>query len=640
MKTGKAAVPGDEFIKSDIWKDVKELRTPNPHNAKTVFLTPPKFMVGHNRHATIGAINDRNAHPFTHGAITLCHNGTLIDQDLLPDAKDFEVDSENICHSINKIGAAETIQKLNGAFTLVWHNAEDKTLNIIRNDERPFHLVETVTGDWFGASEEDMILWIIKRKSTNPKIKRHFETVVGTQYIFDVSTGFSLKEEIVHQLPTFQYVYRGTSTYWGSRWQDSLDDPFGDDRSYYGGYYSGARGSSNTSPVSSAVASGVRKKDNLNDILYDHGIKVQVGERIKFSAYDFTAYISETPNGLGKLTGYYHERCDEYIEIHAHTFKDTDYVPDGIYTGEIVSCFVLNYVLTIVLAKCKPFSETLIPSDLEDDVLTEQGDDIPFDEDNDLDEEAANNQARFPAVIVDGVIETTCTDIHKAWSQARSEREKEMAKVNGRIESLRKEISDYDAFENGEDNPEQVETTKNGVVFTKKDWESNPSLNCCGHCGSPIQFDDAPDSLNIGDYNFCGDCHDSGCLTDLGFPANESTENVGTMRFTCVVCASDYPEDAESVKDETCIQCYNAYYNKPAVPARREILAFRRKARNGMTLTKTQWERINDCNYCGEKIDWKLIETTEFFGQSPCCESCVSKMDAGIGVKTRQNIKE
>lgn len=96
-------------------------------------------LIGHNRWATQGSINKRNAHPFDVGNIVGVHNGTLRRQYLLPDHKDFEVDSENILHSIQKIGMPETAKKLDGAWALVWWNKEEESLTFARNNERTFN---------------------------------------------------------------------------------------------------------------------------------------------------------------------------------------------------------------------------------------------------------------------------------------------------------------------------------------------------------------------------------------------------------------------------------------------------------------------------------------------------------------------
>lgn len=216
----KSALPSYAFL---LQEDYKKMST-----GLTNYVVAPAWMVGHNRHATKGAVNDQNAHPFQHGNITLVHNGTLVNQSLLPDSTKFVVDSENICYSIDKIGAGETIQKLDGAFTLVWHDASDDTLHIIRNDERPFHLARVGT-EWFGASEEDMLMWILKRaRMTKSRIAEHFECEVGVEYIFDVKGGrkMTLIEKKEHKLPVFTIASRWDG-YYSRSWQDYRQENYG-----------------------------------------------------------------------------------------------------------------------------------------------------------------------------------------------------------------------------------------------------------------------------------------------------------------------------------------------------------------------------------------------------------------------------
>lgn len=97
--------------------------------------------IGHNRAATRGLKNANNAHPYQFGRITGAHNGTLDNsctkelEELL--GEKFDVDSMAIFAAIDKIGIDETIPMLRGAWSLVWYDAEEKTLNFIRNKERP-----------------------------------------------------------------------------------------------------------------------------------------------------------------------------------------------------------------------------------------------------------------------------------------------------------------------------------------------------------------------------------------------------------------------------------------------------------------------------------------------------------------------
>ena len=118
----------------------------------------PTLYIGHNRYATKGKVNEANAHPFDLGSVVGAHNGTIKNQYVLDDNKDYETDSENIFHSIAKIGSENTIKKLNGAFALVWFNKEDNTLNFCRNKERPlFYAYTKDKKAMFWASEKWMI---------------------------------------------------------------------------------------------------------------------------------------------------------------------------------------------------------------------------------------------------------------------------------------------------------------------------------------------------------------------------------------------------------------------------------------------------------------------------------------------------
>ncbi len=111
--------------------------------------------MGHNRAATRGVVNGINAHPYEFGHIVGAHNGTL---DLssfraLEDAlgEKFDVDSQAIFAAIAKLGIKKTVPLLQGAWALVWFDFEEKTLNFLRNKERPF---------WYAYSKEfDRIFW-------------------------------------------------------------------------------------------------------------------------------------------------------------------------------------------------------------------------------------------------------------------------------------------------------------------------------------------------------------------------------------------------------------------------------------------------------------------------------------------------
>ncbi len=138
------------------------------------------MVVGHNRKSTRGATTDENAHPFVEENSILVHNGTLTNHASLTD-QIVEVDSHAILHSIVERGYEETLKSIQGAFTLVWYTAEDKTLRIIRNHERPLYIASTV-GAWYFASEKEMLTWILGRD--NEQIKDITNCKPGTLYSF------------------------------------------------------------------------------------------------------------------------------------------------------------------------------------------------------------------------------------------------------------------------------------------------------------------------------------------------------------------------------------------------------------------------------------------------------------------------
>jgi len=120
-----------------------------------------QVVVGHNRKATMGVVDAQNAHPFIEGDICLVHNGTLTNHRKLANTV---IDSHAICTHINENGYKSTLKNIEGAYALIWYNAEEKKMYFCRNSERPLYLVET-TNKIYLASENKMLDWILDRNN-------------------------------------------------------------------------------------------------------------------------------------------------------------------------------------------------------------------------------------------------------------------------------------------------------------------------------------------------------------------------------------------------------------------------------------------------------------------------------------------
>lgn len=127
-----------------------------------------QVLMGHNRFATVGAVNDHTAHPFTMDHITGAHNGTLEGWRELPDSNKFGVDSECLLHNISAHGWEETIKKVRGAFALSVYDQNEHILQLCRNEERPLWVAKRLDGQVvYWASEA----WMLRNMAARRGIK-------------------------------------------------------------------------------------------------------------------------------------------------------------------------------------------------------------------------------------------------------------------------------------------------------------------------------------------------------------------------------------------------------------------------------------------------------------------------------------
>jgi len=123
-----------------------------------------RAIIGHNRYSTQGAVTKKNAHPFEFENIVGVHNGTLQDRHKLLDHNHFQVDSENLFWHLQEKGLEDLLEVIDGAWSLVWWDKVNETLNFLRNEERPMYIV---------SSEDDkLIMWASERWMLDVAIQR------------------------------------------------------------------------------------------------------------------------------------------------------------------------------------------------------------------------------------------------------------------------------------------------------------------------------------------------------------------------------------------------------------------------------------------------------------------------------------
>lgn len=181
-----------------------------------------KVLMGHNRYATMGARDDNNAHPFTHGTVTLMHNGTLTNKHAVNKCTaTFGTDSETIAYSLATDDVVQVLERLEGAYALVWYDDADEVLHFARNDERPLYLGR-IGNDLVWASEKAMLELVAEHhKKTLSDVQL---LPVGKLVMFDIK-GLSKDPEVLDFVPKkpapvatqTTSVYRGGHHYGGRR---------------------------------------------------------------------------------------------------------------------------------------------------------------------------------------------------------------------------------------------------------------------------------------------------------------------------------------------------------------------------------------------------------------------------------------
>lgn len=182
-----------------------------------------RILIGHNRYATKGKINNTNAHPFDEGKIVLVHNGTIHNQYEFNTS--VEVDSHAIAHALNERPAKEVLSEIDGAFALAWYNREEGKVFVARNEQRPLHYVNTSNAIYIG-SEAGMLEYLLNRNN-GTVVHKAYAFPIGKLISFDTK-GETVSEDFKLYSPKpvggYPAVYPpGTTTWRGTNWRKNTD---------------------------------------------------------------------------------------------------------------------------------------------------------------------------------------------------------------------------------------------------------------------------------------------------------------------------------------------------------------------------------------------------------------------------------
>ena len=167
-----------------------------PYDAKAV---RDLVAIGHNRSASVGDVNTKNAHPHRSGNIVLVHNGTLLGHSKLPGIREVDVDSEALAQGIAELGIDEAIAKTHGSYAIIYYDLSDGTLNVLRNAERPLFFYPDVSQSrLFFSSEQAMLRWVLLRQGITT------EAIVSLKP--NMLMSFEIRDEKTAPIPAFRQV--------------------------------------------------------------------------------------------------------------------------------------------------------------------------------------------------------------------------------------------------------------------------------------------------------------------------------------------------------------------------------------------------------------------------------------------------
>lgn len=167
-----------------------------------------RAMIGHNRYATQGGISKKTAHPFDFENVVGVHNGTLSNKWKLKGHADYQVDSQALYNHIDMEGIDSAIKELGGpnnAWSLVWWDKVEETLNFLRNKERPMWIVRSKDGESMFWASEAWMLDIATHKA-GIVVGDVFETVEDMLYSIHIDNKGVMSKPLVRKVAAPEWV--------------------------------------------------------------------------------------------------------------------------------------------------------------------------------------------------------------------------------------------------------------------------------------------------------------------------------------------------------------------------------------------------------------------------------------------------